>query len=139
MPFRCEARGHHSFRGYQDITVGPNHSRYTLTKNPAILYQGVPFFCNLNGFSAHLDEKTANSLLRCTKTADTPIKDMITSQLNINPNNSMSTDFKKSGFFRTFASYCARARDKSHETRYARTIKDHKRGNKITRYDIKRD
>ena len=39
----------------------------TLTKNPAILYQGVPFFCSFARFSAYLDEKTEISLLRCTK------------------------------------------------------------------------
>ena len=40
---------------------------HTLTKNPAILYQGVPFFCSFARFSAHLDEKTAISLPRSTK------------------------------------------------------------------------
>jgi hypothetical protein len=38
-----------------------------LTKNPETLYQGVPFFCCLDGFTAHLDKKTANSLLRYIK------------------------------------------------------------------------
>jgi hypothetical protein len=38
-----------------------------LTKNPEILYQGVPFFCCIDGFPAHLDEKTSNSLLKYIK------------------------------------------------------------------------
>ena len=117
MPFRCEARGHHSFVDGQEYglisgrdgifrshgqKIGPFPGRHssrrdepfgcssrsllriagwricqrwchilytthTLTKNPAILYQGVPFFCSFARFSAHLDEKTAISLLRSTK------------------------------------------------------------------------
>ena len=46
-----------------------SEQEHPLTKNPAILYQGVPFFLLFDGFSTHLDEKTANSLLRCTKAA----------------------------------------------------------------------
>ena len=41
--------------------------RGTLTKNPAILYQGVPLFGCFEGFPTHLDKKTAISLLRSTK------------------------------------------------------------------------
>ena len=117
MPFRCEARGHHSFcrrpenrpyfwpRWHFSIARPENrpfswpalsrrsepfgcssrsllriagwricqrwchilYTPHTLTKNPAILYQGVPFFCSFARFSAHLDEKTAISLLRSTK------------------------------------------------------------------------
>ena len=117
MPFRCEARGHHSFcrrpenrpyfwpRWHFSIARPENrpfswpalsrrselfgcssrsllrsagwricqrwclvlHTRPTLTKNPAILYQGVSIFSHFDGFSAHLDEKTAISLLRCIK------------------------------------------------------------------------
>ena len=100
MPFRCEARGHHSFchRPENRPFSWPALSRrsepfgcssrsllriagwricqqwrhilytpHTLTKNPAILYQGVPLFCSFARFSAHLDEKTAISLLRSTK------------------------------------------------------------------------
>ena len=39
------------------------YTSHTLTKNPAFLYQGMPFFCNFEGFSAHLDKKTVISLL----------------------------------------------------------------------------
>ena len=117
MPFRCEARGHHSFcrrpenrpyfwpRWHFSIARPENrpfswpalnrrsesfgcssrsllrsagwrirqrwclilHTPHTLTINPAILYQGVPFFCSFARFSAHLGEKTAISLLRSTK------------------------------------------------------------------------
>ena len=38
-----------------------------MTNNPEIHYQGVPFFCCIDGFTAHLDEKTVNSLLRYIK------------------------------------------------------------------------
>ena len=45
----------------------PTDTQHTLTKNPAILYQGVPLFGCFEGFPTHLDEKTAISLLRSTK------------------------------------------------------------------------
>ena len=117
MPFRCEAKGHHSFcrrpgiwpyfwpRWHFSIARPENrpfswpalsrrsepfgcssrslpriadwricqrwchilYTPHTLTKNPAILYQGVSFFSHFDGFSTHLDEKTAISLLRSTK------------------------------------------------------------------------